>query len=180
MKRRVFFLSFAGLLPASGQNRVSRVSIAAVEKMFDRRLEREVLDGDPLLLIGMTRGVYIDGFGAVYSSEVNLVPGLVSSPFRPEASREETARLRQRKLERLPVLRRAMKRMMVDSAATLEGMAPSDQFVYAVSIYLHPREDSTGIPSQIVMQAQNKALLDAHAGRLSPLQLDRIFRVQEF
>lgn len=160
--------------------RVTHPSIAALEKSFDRRLERDVLEGDAMQLLGMTRGVYIDGFGIVYSAEVNLAPITGISPFHPELTKDDLARTRERKLKRIPVLKQAMRSMLVDSAASLDAMPGEEQVVIGVSLTRHPRENIAGIPSQIVMQAQKRVLLDFQTGKRDRAQLETAVRMTEF
>jgi len=178
--RRWLPLLLGAGLALSAAPRVNRASLAALEKSFDRRLERDVLDSDPFLLLGMTRGVFIEGFGAVYSTEVNLAPIPGISPFHPELTRDDLARLRQKKVSRLPALKQAMKAMLLDAAASLDGVSGEENIVLAVSLFRHPREDSSGIPGQIVMQSLKRQLLDFHSGKRDKAQLDSVIRVQEF
>ena len=65
------------------------------------------LADDPYLLIGDTRGVYLEGYGAVFTTEVNLANGPSLSPFRPSITKDDIARIRAKKLERFPILRPA-------------------------------------------------------------------------
>ena len=51
-----------------------RTTLAAAEKSLDDRIAG--LWGDnPLIVLGPTRGVYLEGYGAVFTAEVNLVAG---------------------------------------------------------------------------------------------------------
>lgn len=167
-------------LGAAGRIRLTRAAMATTEKSFDGRLERDVLEGDPFLLLGMTRGVYVEGTGIVYSAEVNLAPIPGISPFHPEMTRQDWARVKQKKLQRLPALKSAMKQMLMDSAASLDGIPNEEQVVLGVTITSHPKEDSTGVPGQIVMQAGKKALLDVQAGRVPRAQMDTLIKVVEY
>ena len=176
MKRYILFLAIA--VVAAGAARVSRTSVAAMEKSFDRRLEREVLDGDQFLLLGMTRGLYIEGFGIVYSAEVDLAPVPGISPFHPEMTKQDWGRVRQKKLARLPLLRTAMKQMLLDSASSIDGVGGEENVVLGVTVTRRPNEDNTGVPSQIVMQALKRNLLETK--HRDPKQLDTVIKVQEF
>jgi hypothetical protein len=180
-KRLLGGLLLAALaLSATGGKRLTRTAMAATEKSFDHRLEREVLEGDPFLLLGMTRGVYVEGAGMVYSAEVNLAPVPGISPFHPEMTKQDWARVRTNKLKRLPSLKAAMKQMLIDSAATLDGVPTDERMVLGITLTRHPHEDSNGVPSQIVMQAVKKNLLDVQAGRLDRAQLDTLIKVVEY
>lgn len=179
MKRWTLLLAlFALTAPAA--SKLTRVSIAAMEKDFDNRLTREVLDDDPFALLGMTRGVHVEGLGIVYSAEVNLaqLPGI--SPFHPEMTKADWARIRQKKLQRVPVLRTAMKQMLLNCAASLDGVPTEEVVALGVTLTRHPSEDSAGLPSQIVVQALKRDLIDVQAGRRDRAQLDTLIKVREF
>lgn len=167
----------AGALAAGPEKpKVGRASIAAMEASFDKKLAKLWTD-DPFLLLGMTRGVYLDGFGAVFTAEVNLVTGPTITPFRPQISKEDILRHHQRKIERLPILRKAMRSMLMDSAASLDNVAADEQIVLGVTLTRYPWEDMTGIPTQILMQSRKRELLEAQRTGSLP---DSACKVQEF
>src|ERR1022692_1316563 len=62
--------------PASEAPRVGRNMIAAAEKNLDDRFTR-LWDDNPFVVLGPTRGVYLENYGAVFTAEVNLVAGPV-------------------------------------------------------------------------------------------------------
>jgi hypothetical protein len=175
MKPLVSLLALAGVLSAGSPDapKVSRKSVAAMEKSFDQKLV--TLWPEPFLLLGTARGFYLDGFGAIFSAEMNLVTGPNVTPFHPEMSKLEIEQHRKKKLERLPVLRQAMKQMLTDAAASLDSVPVTEQIVVEVTVVKYPWEDMTGIPTQILMQAQKKKLLDAQRGAG-----DAAIHVQEF
>jgi len=159
--------------------RVSRAVMQDIERTFDQRIERYSVD-DPLYLLGATRGVYLENYGAVLSTEVNLVVGPVLSPFRPKLSKEELARLRQKKLDRLPLLKQVVRDMMVTAATRLNMVPPNEQIVIGVTLFHYSWEDSSGLPGQLVMQAARRSLVDFEAGRINREALDAAIAVQEF
>ena len=57
------------------QTQITHAMLKLSEKAFDARLEG-VGGDDRFMLLGTTRGVYLAGFGAVFSAEVNLFPGV--------------------------------------------------------------------------------------------------------
>jgi len=133
-----------------------RASLLAIEKMMDRRIE--TLFDDPFLLLGMTRGVYLEGTGAVFSAEVGLVV-TPAGPFAAKASPEESAARRKKRLERLPALKSAIQEMMERAAPMLEKMPSGEQIVLGVTIFRRSGEDNAGIPAQIVARATRADLL---------------------
>ncbi len=50
--------------------RVSRSLIVSMEKRLDDRITR-LWEDNPLSVLGSTRGIYLDGYGAVFTVEVN-------------------------------------------------------------------------------------------------------------
>lgn len=137
--------------------RITRAALATVEKSFDGRLARPTPDAFDLL--GSARGVYLEGYGAVFSTELNLIVSPNLSPFHQSFTKVEIARIHGQKLQRLPLLKRTMREMLVASAASLENLPPSEQVVLAVTLFHYSWEDYGGLPSQVVMQAERQKLL---------------------
>jgi hypothetical protein len=164
-------------LTGAAPRQVTRAAMAAVEKNFDKRLESLV---SPMLLLGMTHGVYLEGNGAVFTAEVNLASGPAASPFRPPLGKDDFIRVRQMKLERLPALKGAMREMLVAAAGSLDTIPVEERLVVGVKLFHFSWEDSAGLPAQIVMQAPRKALLDFQTGRRKPAELESVVQVREF
>ncbi|MGH9675097.1 MAG: hypothetical protein ACRD44_18140 [Bryobacteraceae bacterium] len=160
MSGAVLTLVALGLAAAPPASRpVGRADVAALEKRFDQRLTSFAVD-DPIELLGNTRGVYIDGYGVVFSTEVSLAPAPALTPFRPSIPRDQVNRVRDKKLTRLPSLKKLMLELMASSAATLRDLPPQEQIVFGVTLHYWSWEDTTGLPAQIVMQAPRKSLID--------------------
>lgn len=161
---------------ASTSPRVSRATLAAMEKSLDERITK--LWGDiPFLLIGATRGVYLEGYGAVFTAEVNMVVSPLSL-MHSTATKEEIVHYRQQKLERLPQLKKALREALVSSAASLDTVPPEEQITIVAFLWHYPWEDSTGLPAQVTLQGQKRKLLDAQ--RAGGAALDAAIRVTEY
>jgi len=89
-------------------------------------------------LLGNTRGVYLDGYGAVFTTEASLVVTPTTNPFRQSISKELADGVRKRKIERLPLLKTAMKDMMRSMATTLIQIPADQQMVLIVRFYYEP------------------------------------------
>ena len=138
---------------------VTRPMLGAMERMFKANLDNLFGPDELFGVIDSPQGVYIDGFGVVVTSRVNLVeaPGLMI--FRPALKPEELRRIRERKIKRMPILEDAVRQSMVIAATLMETVPLEEQFVYSVNLFHHPYEDSHGLPTQIVLQASRKTLL---------------------
>ena len=177
MKKFFFSLvalaAVAGLAAASGP-RVARAALSAVERSVDDRIT-QLWNDVPFLVIGKTRGVYLENYGAVFTLEVNLVH-TPTSLMHPTPSPAEVAAAHQKKLERIPVLKKNLREALVSAAATLDSV-PADQTVTIVAFLPHyPWEDMNGIPGQLTLQAPKSKLLEAQR---SGANLDSTIQVTE-
>lgn len=139
--------------------RIAPQTFVGLEKSFDTRLATMAFADDPVDVLGLTRGIYLDGYGIVFSTDVSLVVTPELNPFRREITKELAARVRQRRVERLPLLKAAMKEMVQKMAMTFIQIPASQQVVLAVRLYYGSWEDSTGMPAQIIMKASRTSAL---------------------
>ena len=156
MKRLLLACVFA--LPAfSDKQTVDRNLLGNLERGCNKRIE--TLFDDPYMLLGLTRGLYLEGYGVVLSAEVNLAITPGATPFRMAMTDDEKAALRKKKMDRLPGLKQAMRDVLVASAKSLEPMPTGEQVVVAITLLNRSFEQTQGLPSQIVMQASKQSLL---------------------
>ena len=179
MKRHIlsFFLLLGVALCATPGDlpRVSRATLAAMEKSLDDRVTR-LWDDNPFLLLGTTRGVYLEGYGAVFTAEVNLV----ASPaglMHPVLTKDELERYRQKKVDRIPLLVKALRQALASSAASLDTVPAEEQIVIVAFLSHYPWEDPNGVRVQVTVQAQKKKLLEAQ--RAGAVAADAVIRVTE-
>jgi hypothetical protein len=157
-------LLVAAAMPAAepAKTRVSRGSLVPLESSFDVRMAKPGQE-DPFDLLGNARGVYLEGYGVVFTAEINLIVTPPITPFRPQISKEEIERIHQRKLAKLQVLKKVMREMMASSAASIDGLPANEQVVVAVTLFYYSWENRDGLPSQILMQAPKGALAGGSA-----------------
>lgn len=181
MKQPSVFLAGLCLVlsAAAASPRVTRKSLAELEKKFDGRILSYSIE-DPFDLLGTTRGVYLEDYGVVFTVELNLVAAAVVTPFRPAFTEEQIAKLRLKKLDRLTRLREMMRRMMVDSASSLKHLNGDQRVAVGVTLFRYSWENSTGLPAQILMEARLQNLRDFEAGKLDAAGLDAAISVREF
>lgn len=152
--------------------RVDRVQMEKVEKSLDSTLLRFTTDNSHTL-IGLTRGVYLEGVGAVLTAEVILVNAPVNI-MHPLPTAAEIVQMHEKKLQRLPILRKVLKDALVSAAAALDTVPPDEQVVIAVILPRFKFEDASGLPVQITVQATKKKLLESKGAAL-----DALIRVTE-
>ncbi len=137
---------------------IPQVMLASLEKNFDGRLET-LNATDPIDMLGGTRGLYVPGFGTVFTTEVSLIvaPGAMPLPYQQEFSPAQKAQVHKRKAGQLSKLEALMKEMMKVNALTLVTMPDDQKVVMAVRLRYLMWEDTTDLPAQIVMTADKKA-----------------------
>jgi hypothetical protein len=172
MKVAAGLLACILVVAASVSPRVTRNNLVTLEKMTDTKVVQ--LDANtPADVIGLTRGVYLDGYGAVFTAEVDLNPYAAPNPFRPSYKEADIEKLRLQKEKRIEVLKKKMVESLVIMAKGLEGVPATEQVVLAVTIPYWVWEKSAGMPRQIMVQAPKSALMN-------PANLESALKVQEF
>lgn len=179
MRAAVLLLMLLPLAPLPGQRALpSRSEIAAVEESLYRKLRTFDIHA-PIDVLGLPRGLYLEGYGVVFSAEVNLLQTAGISPFRPKVTPDEVARVRAAKQKRLPGVREMMRQMLVDSAASLDRVPMNEQVVLGFVFAGHSWEDRRGLPQLITMQAPRQILVDAATRRATPDALTAALKVRE-
>jgi hypothetical protein len=168
------FLTLA-VFGAGIQPRVTRVTLGAMEQSMDTKVV-EVDKADPAYLLGTTRGVYLNGYGAVFTSEVDLLASSAPNPFRPAYTKQDVQRLKLRKQQRIAILRSKMRELLISSAASLDAVPATEQIALAVTLPYYRWEDKEGMPRQILMHAPKQVLLDGARGNTAAVDAAMIVR----
>ena len=156
----------ASAAAAGDTPRVARNTIVNVEKNLDNRFTRLWSDNQ-FAVLGPSRGVYLDGYGVVFTTEFNLVTAPVMGIVPIPVTKDGMAQHKKLKRERIPELKRSLQQALVELAASkdLAAVPPEEQIVLVVFLSRYPWEDVDGLPAQITMQSSKKKLLEApHAG----------------
>ena len=138
---------------------IARGTFDGLERRFDSDFEKIGDAVNPIELLGNTRGVYLEGYGAVFTTELSVVATQGPSPFLTTIPKELIARVHQRKVERLPALRKAMKEMIRVAGLTLVQVPENQQIVMVVRLDYRKWEDTGGLPGQILMRTDRKSAM---------------------
>lgn len=177
----LLLMSLAGICFA-GANPVSSASLSKVESSINQRLSSSI--NDPYDLLGRTRGTYLEGYGAVFTVEVNLL--MISSlsigpPFGPKLTAADLTKFHDRKMVKLNSLREMMRDSITSAACTLlPGLAPEDKIAFEVFLFNYSWEDSTKLPHRVTMFATKQKLVDAVNKHASPAEMAALFEEREF
>jgi hypothetical protein len=127
-------------------------------------------------IYGFPNGLYADGVGVVFTTEISLTYAPMINPFQQTFPPEYKERIRQKELKQVPVLREELKQFLLKSSVTMDTLPANELIVVGVKISHQIWEDKTGVPEQIVMQGQKSKLMDAKLGKAPA---DGAIKVQE-
>jgi len=157
-----------------------RLQMADVERAIDRRFSEIRTDSQPIMLLGATRGAYLDGYGAVFTLEVNLYPAAALNPFRQSYSEAEKQQLNIRKRQRLETLEAEARTILAEESKRLTALAPGDKVALAVSLFHFNWEDLTGLPRQLVAAAARSVLDEVRSGALPVAEVKKRLELRYF
>lgn len=150
----------------AGKATVALGTLSTLESGFDRKLASFNVN-DPIDLLGRTRGIYLDGYGVVFTTEISLIVTPSINPFHPAMTPAEIATVHKRKAARLPELPGMMKEMVRTAAKTLQvasaagAQIPNDQqVVVAFRLLYLPWEDTSGLPGMLIAKADFRSALN--------------------
>jgi hypothetical protein len=154
-------LVIAASAMASDAPRVPRNTLAATERKLDNSFTKLWSD-NPFVVLGPTRGVYLEGYGAVFTAEVNLVAGPTLGIMTPPMTKQDIAMHKQKKIARIPELKKALAKALADTAlsADMAAVPPDEQIVLVAFLSHFPWEDLDGLPVQIMMQGSKRQLIE--------------------
>src|SRR5579862_3722168 len=96
--------------------RVSRALLEQVENGLEPKFVA-IWPLDPVEVVGAPQSAYINGYGVVLMSRLNLAPAAGITPFHPAIKPEEVKRTRDKKVQRMDQLKSAMRTVLADTAA---------------------------------------------------------------
>lgn len=156
--------------------RVNRNQLAKLEQITDSSIIG--LPDEAGFLLGATRAVYLEGYGTVFTTEVDLIPTAAPHPFRPAYTPADIQKIKAKKRERIEQLKAKMTEVMVSSAQPLDSVPLVEKVALAVTIPYYNWEDKAGMPRQILMEAQRGVLLQGARGDMAAVK--KATRIQEF
>ena len=105
-----------------------------LERGFDAKLAGMADTNGPVDLLGATRGVYLDGYGVVFTTEMGLVVTPTVNPFNADITETQKDRVHSAKVTRLPALKKAITDMVKNLAPRLSQVPDTQQIVVAVRL----------------------------------------------
>jgi hypothetical protein len=161
----LLLIAAATLCLASTEPRVSRNSIVLVENSINEKFANYA--GETYVVYGNARGTYLEGYGALFTVELDLInTGPINpNPFKQTVTPLEISTTRERKLKKLVILREHMRSLIQNAAGTLEGLPPNEHVAIEAVLLYSKWEESRGMPRRLFMSGEKQKLLAAHAGQ---------------
>jgi hypothetical protein len=153
------------------------LEIETVEKAFDGSIRGYSIDA-PLDHLLPTHGIFVEGYGAVFVTDVNLVSLPPLFGFGGRIAKGELSRIHDSKLKRLPEVRKLMTQMVLAASGTLAHLSPDEHILLQFNFYSLDLEDRTGLPKLMSVQGKKKDLLDAAARKIPDDLVSSILKVR--
>jgi hypothetical protein len=137
---------------------VNRSVIRSVENNLNERFSR-IWPDTPMALTSHTRGLYLDGYGAVFTLEMNIASdgvSLMTTNLTPQMK----VQVKKLKIERVPQLQKALSQALVDAAASLDPVPLDENVVIEIDLLRYTWEDGAGYPAELLAQSTRRKLLD--------------------
>jgi hypothetical protein len=134
-------------------------SFVQLERSFDGKLATLGAGGEPIDMLGATRGIYLDGYGVVFTTEMGLVVTPTINPFRSSISDTAKTQVHSSKVSRLPALKKAVQEMVTNVATNLGQVPENQQVVVAVRLAYASWENTSGLPGLIVAKADRRSAM---------------------
>ncbi len=114
---------------------------------------------DPFIPLGACSGIYVKGYGVVFTTPLDLMATPRVTPFSQVITKTQIDDVRKIKLAHVPLLRSAMQKSLAEAARALPSLPENEKIVMAVRIFYLDWEVRAGLPSQIVLSATRQAAL---------------------
>lgn len=134
-------------------------SFVQLERGFDAKLRALAEGSDPVDLLGATRGIYLDGYGVVFTTEMGLMVTPAITPFNKTITDAAKARVHSAKVSRLAALRKAITDMTREIATNMGQVPDNQQVVVAVRLAYASWENTAGLPGLIVAKADRRSAM---------------------
>jgi hypothetical protein len=159
--KAALLITLATVCFAATESRVPRSQILEVEGSINDKFHSNTTE--PYDVLGQARGTYLEGYGALFTVELQLVPVTPPNPFKPTISEAEKQSIHDRKLKKVVELRKAMYGLMSGASNTLTKLPPDQQISMEAVLWYFNWEYQRDLPKRLFMTVEKDKLQDAIA-----------------
>ena len=154
-----------------------RDQIEQFQAVIDNALRQDLRS----TVLSAPRGAYLEGYGAVFSTEASLYRIRPITPFsRKPYSRQELDQAHQSALERVDRLKENLRQAVAEHGSLLEQLKPSHTLAVIVHLYNGVADPGRPYPSQLIFKARAESVDDYRQGRITMDELVRQVRISQF
>ena len=160
---------------------VDRAQLRGQIEQFQAVIENALRQDLRSTVLSAPRGAYLEGYGAVFSTEASLYRIRPLTPFssRPYSSQELEQAYRSA-LERVDRLKENLRQAVAEHGSLLEQLQPSHTLAVIVHLYNGVADPGRPYPSQLIFKARAESVDDYRQGRITMDELVGQVRISQF
>jgi hypothetical protein len=152
--------SLAGAQKGKTDLKKVRQEMELLESVLNQGLTQSF--GGPFGYLEKVRGVYLPGFGVVFSFEVNLTPSNIAGPFSGPPSPEALRAQGKEAARRLEDAKAMAEKTLADFGHTLDALGPTESV--AIAIHTVAAQPEGVVRETVVVQCE-KQLIDSYEAK---------------
>jgi hypothetical protein len=162
--------------PAAAHAGLPQSDVAIAEKICNAAIRSYSIDA-PIDHLLPAHGVYVEGYGVVLITDVNLVALPPLFGFAGGVTDKDKARIHDSKVKRLPAVRDLLAHVTAEMAGGLERLSPEENVLLRVNFYNFEFENKNDLPKRLTISGRKKDLVDAVRKGSLPAALSAILKV---
>ena len=169
-------LEAGAVQPGAGRAGLSQADVAIAEKICNAAIRGYSIDA-PIDHLLPAHGVYVEGYGVVLITDVNLValPSLYG--FAGGVTEKDKMQIHDSKVRRFPAVRELFVRVAAEMASGLDRLPPEESVMLRVNFYNFEFENKNDLPKRLTISGRKKDLVDALRPGSLPGALDSVLKV---
>jgi hypothetical protein len=172
----VLSLEAAAAQPVAVHAGMPQADVAIAEKICNAAIRSYSIDA-PMDHLLPAHGVYVEGFGVVLITDVNLVALPPLFGFTGGVTDKDKLRIHDSKVKRFPAVRELFARVTADMAGGLERLSPEENVLLRVNFYNFEFENKNDLPKRLTISGRKRDLVDAARKGSLPAALSGILKV---
>jgi hypothetical protein len=172
----VLALEAAAAQPVAVHAGMPQADVAIAEKICNAAIRSYSIDA-PMDHLLPAHGVYVEGFGVVLITDVNLVALPPLFGFTGGVTDKDKLRIHDSKVKRFPAVRELFARVTADMAGGLERLSPEENVLLRVNFYNFEFENKNDLPKRLTIYGRKKDLVDSVRKGSLPGALSGILKV---
>lgn len=160
---------------------VDRAQLRGQIEQFQAVIENALRQDLRSTVLSAPRGAYLEGYGAVFSTEASLYRIRPLTPFSSGPySSQELEQAYQSALERVDRLKENLRQAVAEHGSLLEQLKPSHTLAVIVHLYNGVADPGRPYPSQLIFKASAGSVDDYRQGRITMEELVGQVKISQF